>query len=36
MAGHEDERVTLKNYCFDRRNAEQIEEQIEKAPTSGQ
>ena len=36
MVGHEDERVTLKNYCFDRRNAEQIEEQIEKALASSQ
>ena len=36
MVGHEDERVTLKNYCFDRRSTEQIEEQLEKALTFSQ
>jgi len=34
--GHEDERMTLKNYCFDRRSTEQIEEQLEKALTFSQ
>lgn len=36
MVGHEDERVTLKNYCFDRKNTGQIEEQLEKALAFGQ
>lgn len=36
MVGHEDERVTLNSYCFDRRNTEQIEEQLEKALSFGQ
>lgn len=36
IVGHEDERVTLNNYCFDRRSTEQIEEQLEKALAFGQ
>ena len=31
LAGHEDERTTLNNYCFNRRNQEQTENQIERA-----
>lgn len=31
MAGHEDEHTTLSNYCFNRRNQEQTENQLELA-----
>ncbi len=30
-AGHKDERTTLANYCFNRRNPKQTEEQLEEA-----
>jgi len=30
MVGHEDERITYSNYCFDRKNRPQIEEQLER------
>jgi len=30
IVGHEDERTTYKNYCFDRRSKTQIEAQLEK------
>ena len=36
MVGHEDEKVTYKNYCFDRRPKPQIEEQLEMIWASNQ
>lgn len=31
LAGHEDERTTYKNYCFDRKTKKQRQEQMENA-----
>ena len=31
QAGHEDERTSLKNYCFDQRTNQELENQLEKA-----
>jgi len=34
VAGHEDERTSLKNYCFDQRTDQELENQLEKAKNS--
>ena len=36
MVGHEDEKITYKNYCFDRRNKTQIENELERVLASNQ